>query len=177
VKEYHNPCTAWRQCLSPYLKGTVICQVWSDSPLKIRGVPPKAGRCYDVMENWELTRNREMGSREIRISNYKFSFCLFFFCRRRYSAMQRQSFCLSGRNGSDAFVRRSVTCGYEGYCLSGKSKPENWKLRPWWIFLYSSVFEGVFGLKSRIFITAEFILRHESPSETCLKGSTFPSLC
>jgi hypothetical protein len=39
-----------------------------------------------------------------------------------------------------------------------------------------SVFEGVFGLKSRIFITAEFILRHESPSETCLEGRTFPSL-
>jgi len=38
-----------------------------------------------------------------------------------------------------------------------------------------SVFEDVFGLKSRIFITAEFILRHESSSsETCLKGSTFP---
>jgi hypothetical protein len=32
---------------------------------------------------------------------------------------------------------------------------------------------GCFGLKSRIFITAEFILRHESSSETCLKGSTF----
>lgn len=31
------------------------------------------------------------------------------------------------------------------------------------------------GLKSRIFITAEFILRHESVSETCLKGSTFPN--
>jgi hypothetical protein len=38
-----------------------------------------------------------------------------------------------------------------------------------------SVFQGVFGLKSRIFITAEFILRHESLSETCLEGSTFPS--
>jgi hypothetical protein len=36
-----------------------------------------------------------------------------------------------------------------------------------------SVFEGVFGLKRRIFITAEFILRHESSPETCLKGSTF----
>ncbi len=35
------------------------------------------------------------------------------------------------------------------------------------------VFEGVFGLKSRIFITAEFILRHESSPETCLEGSTF----
>ena len=49
--EYHNPCTAWRQCLSPYLKGTVIWQVWSNSPLKIRGVPPKAGRCYELMDN------------------------------------------------------------------------------------------------------------------------------
>jgi hypothetical protein len=29
------------------------------------------------------------------------------------------------------------------------------------------------GLKSRIFITAEFILRHESSSETCLEGRTF----
>jgi hypothetical protein len=37
------------------------------------------------------------------------------------------------------------------------------------------VFEGIFGLKSRIFITAEFILRHESSPETCLKGSIFPS--
>jgi hypothetical protein len=27
-----------------------------------------------------------------------------------------------------------------GYCLSGKSKPMNWKLQPWWIFLYSRVF-------------------------------------
>jgi len=36
-----------------------------------------------------------------------------------------------------------------------------------------SVFEGIFGLKSRIFITAAFSLRHESSSETCLKGSTF----
>ncbi len=51
VEEYHNPCTAWRQHLSPYLKGTVIWQVRSDSPLKIRGVPPKAGGCYDVMDN------------------------------------------------------------------------------------------------------------------------------
>jgi hypothetical protein len=33
--------------------------------------------------------------------------------------------------------------------------------------------ENFLGLKSRIFITEEFILRHESPSETCLKGSTF----
>jgi hypothetical protein len=33
--------------------------------------------------------------------------------------------------------------------------------------------EGILGLKSRIFITAEFILRHESSPETCLKGSTF----
>jgi len=48
------------------------------------------------MDNWELTRNREMGSREIRILNYEFSFCLFFFCRCEYSFVQRQEFCLSG---------------------------------------------------------------------------------
>jgi hypothetical protein len=35
------------------------------------------------------------------------------------------------------------------------------------------VFEGVFGLKSRIFITVEFILRHESSPETCPEGSTY----
>jgi len=37
----------------------------------------------------------------------------------------------------------------------------------------SSCIENFLGLKSRIFITAEFILRHESSSETCLEGSTF----
>jgi len=37
-----------------------------------------------------------------------------------------------------------------------------------------SVFEGIFGLKSRIFITAEFILRHESSSETCLTAALVP---
>ena len=37
------------------------------------------------------------------------------------------------------------------------------KLRPWWIFLYSRMFSG---LKSRIFITVEFILRHESAALT-----------
>ena len=62
-----------------------------------------------------------------------------------------------------------VTCGYEGYCLSGKSEPVNWRLPLRWI----SVFEGIFGLKSRIFITAAFSLRHESSSETCPEGSTF----
>jgi len=31
-QKYHNPCTAWRQRLSPYLKGTVIWQVWSKLP-------------------------------------------------------------------------------------------------------------------------------------------------
>jgi hypothetical protein len=41
------------------------------SPLKIRGVPLKAEGCYDVMDNWELTRNREMGSREW-ITSYEF---------------------------------------------------------------------------------------------------------
>jgi hypothetical protein len=47
--------------------------------------------------NWELTRNREMGSREIRILNYEFSFCLFAFRRHGYSFVKLQWFCLSGR--------------------------------------------------------------------------------
>ena len=66
-----------------------------------------------------------MGSREMRILNYEFSFCLFFFCRCGYSFVQRQEFCLSGSNGRDVFIRRSMTCGYEGYCLSGKSETVN----------------------------------------------------
>ena len=69
-----------------------------------------------------------MGSREIRILNYEFSFCLFFFCRCGYSFVQLQWFCLSGRDCRGVFVRRSVTCGYEGYCLSGKSETVNWRL-------------------------------------------------
>jgi hypothetical protein len=59
-----------------------------------------------------------------------------------------------------------VTCGYEGYCLSGKGSLIVEGRR-------HIVFQNVFGLKSRIFITAEFILRGESSSETCLKGRTF----
>jgi len=61
------------------------------------------------------------------ILNYEFSFCLFAFCQYRYSSVQLQWFCLSGRDCCDAFVRRSHTCGYEGYCLSGKSEQVNWK--------------------------------------------------
>jgi hypothetical protein len=57
------------------------------------------------------------GKWELKIMNFRF---VCSFCRRGYSSVQLQWFCLSGRNGSDAFVRRSVTCGYEGYCLSGK---------------------------------------------------------
>ena len=38
-------------------------------------------------------------------------------------SIQRQWFCLSGRVvGSGVFVRRSVTYGYGGYCLSGKGE-------------------------------------------------------
>jgi hypothetical protein len=76
MEKYHNPCTAWRQRLSPYLKGTVIWQVWSDSPLKIRGVPPKAGGCYELMDNWQWIIDnwelkKEVGKLEMEISNYE----------------------------------------------------------------------------------------------------------
>jgi hypothetical protein len=84
------------------------------SLLKIRGVPPKTGRCYDVMKNWEFKKL------EMRILNYKFSFCLFFLvgvdirlCNCNRSAFQAAYGCC-------IFVRRSVTRGYQGYCLSGK---------------------------------------------------------
>jgi len=102
----------------------------------------------------------------VEILNYEFSFCLFAFCRRGYSSVQLQWFCLSGSNGRNVFVRRSVTCSYEGYCLSGKGSLIVEGRR-------HIVFQNVFGLKSRIFITAEFILRHESSSKTCLEGRTF----
>jgi hypothetical protein len=52
-----------------------------------------------------------------------------------------------------------VTCGYEGYCLSGKGSLIVEGKR-------HIVFQNVSGLKSRIFITAEFILRHESAALT-----------
>ena len=86
-----------------------------------------------------------MESKEIRILNYEFSFCLFFFlpvwifiCTAARVLPFRQRDC------RDVFVRRSVTCGYEGYCLSGKGSLIVEGRR-------HIVFQNVFGLKSRIF--------------------------
>jgi hypothetical protein len=105
------------------------------------------------MDNWQLiieNLRKKWRSRKWRNKNFKLRiFVLFvFFCRHGYSSVQVQEFCLSGRDCREVFVRRSVPCGYECYCLSGKSEPVNWKLLLRWIF----VFEGIFGLKSRIFI-------------------------
>ena len=52
--------------------------------------------------------------------SYEFWVLSFYFRWCRYSSVQLQWFCLSGSNGRDVFVLRSATCGYEGYCLSGK---------------------------------------------------------
>ncbi len=66
-----------------------------------------------------------MESKKIRISNYEFSFCLFFFlpawifiCTTVVVLPFRQR--LQGR-----LCPQVVTCGYEGYCLSGKSELVN----------------------------------------------------
>jgi len=72
------------------------------------------------MDNIGEVKKLEMG-----IENYEFSFRLFFFagvdihlCNCSSSAFQAAYVCC-------IFVRRSATCGYEGYCLSGKSEPVN----------------------------------------------------
>ena len=54
----------------------------------------------------------------MRITNYEFN--LVCFSPVQIFSLQRQWFCLSGSGGSAVFVRRSLTCGYESYCLSGK---------------------------------------------------------
>ena len=54
----------------------------------------------------------------MRITNYEFN--LVCFSPVQIFSLQRRWFCLSGRRGSGVIVRRSTTCGYEGYCLSGK---------------------------------------------------------
>jgi hypothetical protein len=141
-EEYHNPCTAWRQRLSPYLKGTVQ-MVWS--------------------HNWELTRNREMGSREIRILNYEFSFCLFAFRRHGYSFVQLQWFCLSGSNGRDVFVRRSWPAVMK--VIAFQAKVCRW-IENFDCDGYFSVFKDVFWLEKpnfhnrRIYSAAWIVVRN-----------------
>jgi hypothetical protein len=84
VEEYHNPCAAWRQRLSPYLKGTVNGKCDPTPPLKIRGVPPKAGRCYELIKNlrkkwrswkWELKITSYELQRIIKLSNREIMHC------------------------------------------------------------------------------------------------------
>jgi len=92
------------------------------------------------------------------ILNYEFSFCLFFFA------------------GVDIHLCNCSSSAFQaeiaGASLSAGRRPAVMKV----IAFQAKVSRGIknfFGLKSRIFITAEFILRYESSSETCLKGRTF----
>ena len=136
-----------------------------------------------IMDNGELRRSGE-------VTNKNYQLRILVFCGCRYSHFSGNSSAFQAGVGSGVIVRRSVTCGYEscclsgkvfylfclrvvtydygGYYLSGKGRVENWRSRLRWVF----VFEDVFGLESRNFITAEFILRGGSASETCLKGRT-----
>ena len=104
-----------------------------------------------------------MGSREIRILNYEFSFRWFIFagvdihlCNCSGSAFQAGILLLSLSAGRIPAVMKVIA-----FQAKISRRIESFHC------------EGIFGLKSRIFITAEFILRHESSSATCLEGRTF----
>jgi hypothetical protein len=61
----------------------------------------------------------------VEILNYEFSFCWFIFAGEDIYQCSDNSSAFQAAYVSCIFVRRSVTCGYEGYCLSGKSEPVN----------------------------------------------------
>ena len=106
----------------------------------------------------------------MRILNYKFSFCLFFFagvdihlCNCSSSAFQAAMVGMSLSAGRIPAVMKVIA-----FQAKVSRRIENFDCDGYFCI------RGCFlGLKSRIFITAEFILRHESSSETCLEGSTF----
>jgi len=106
--------------------------------------------------NWEF--KKEVKKLEMRILNYEFSFCLFFFAGVDIRLFNCSSSAFQAVSGCCIFVRRSWPAVMKGIAFQAKVSR--------WV-------ENFFGLKSRIFITAEFSLRHQSLSETCLEGRTF----
>ena len=66
----------------------------------------------------------EMGiaNYQLRVTNYEFQFCLFFLLVR--ILFDATAMVLPFRQGicTGVFVRRSLTYGYEGCCLSGKGE-------------------------------------------------------
>ena len=69
-------------------------------------------------EKWRL----EAG--EMEITNYQLptSILLVFFRRRRYSLCNCNSSAFQAVSGCCVFARRSMTCGYECFCLSGNDE-------------------------------------------------------
>ena len=64
--------------------------------------------------------------------------------------------------GSGVIVRRSATCGYESYCLSGKGGAVNWRPRLRWFFVFEDVFwlEKPYFHNSRIHSVARINIRN-----------------
>ena len=73
----------WRKIITPALPVGSACPLilrgrfrWGShnlSPLKIRGVLPKAGRCYELIDNWQIIIDNigEVGKSEMGIENYQ----------------------------------------------------------------------------------------------------------
>ncbi len=66
-----------------------------------------------------------MGSREIRILNYEFSFRLFLFAGVDISRCSCNSSVFQAGIAGTSSSAGLQPAGYEGYCLSGKSEPVN----------------------------------------------------
>jgi hypothetical protein len=65
------------------------------------------------MDNGELRRSGE-------VTNKNYQLRILVFCGCRYSHFSGNSSAFQAGVGSGVIVRRSVTCGYESCCLSGK---------------------------------------------------------
>jgi hypothetical protein len=96
---------------------------------------------------------------EVEILNYEFSFCLFFFAGVDIRLFNCSSSAFQAAYVCCIFVRRSATCGYEGYCLSGKGSLIVEGRRP-------IVFQNVFWLEKpnfhnrRIYSAARIAVRN-----------------
>ena len=89
-----------------------------------------------IMDNGELRRSGE-------VTNKNYQLRILVFCGCRYSHFSGNSSAFQAGVGSGVIVRRSVTCGYESCCLSGKGEAVNWRIWLRWI----SVFQDVFWLE------------------------------
>ncbi len=82
-----------------------------------------------------MKRNEKL---EVRNGNLEFNLVCFFTV---HILLHSSSMALPFKQGgSSVIVRRSDTCGYESYCLSGKGKAVNGRPRLRWIFVFDDVF-------------------------------------